>query len=312
MKASLNHIANLVTSLKYDIRSEVIISDLLESGDLKEGQYVIRKEGQFSRSYRFDLLDTKVVDYDYDSTQMLSFSLSRDCMYDTFPEAVSHNSQNDIPGKDIETMIGEYNNRKKQQKAARNFFQPFENEMFLYGVEMERFERKFLFGLNSSNVPDMFYDFWNISRDFPEHLISKFIRLLPFAYKIVGDIMLACDILSILLKEKVSLNNRAYKRYADESQGISLGETRLGLDSITGTEYDDYSRHLDIMIGPLQTSSFTDFIHEGKKKRFVEIFYEHFFPIEVEINTIILLPEDQQKFEFNRTEISVLDYNTTI
>lgn len=312
MKVPFNHIANLVTSLKYDIRAEVIINDLLESGDLKEGQYVIRKEGQFSRSYRFDMLDTKVVDYDYDSTPMLSFGLSRDCMYDTLPEAISHNSQNDIPGKEVETMIGEYNNRKKQQKAARNFFQPFENEMFLYGVEIESFERKFLFGLNSSNIPDMFYDFWNISRDFPEHLIAKFIRLLPFAYKIVGDIMLAGDILSILLEEKVSVNNRAYQRYADESQGISLGETRLGLDSITGTEYDDYSRHLDIMIGPLQKSSFTDFIHEGKKKRFVEIFYEHFFPIEVEINTIILLPEGQQKFEFNKTEISVLGYNTTI
>ncbi|WP_042721244.1 hypothetical protein [Flavobacterium sp. B17] len=312
MKVSLNHIANLVTSLKHDIRAEVIINDLLESRDLKQDQYIIRKEGQFSRSYRFDLLDTKVVDYDYDTTQMLYFSLSRDCMYDTLPEALSHNSQNDIPGKDVETMIGEYNNRKKQQKAARNFFQPFENEMFLYGVEIESFERKFLSGLNNSNIPDMFYDFWNISRDFPEHLISKFICLLPFAYKIVGDITLACDILSILLEEKVSLNNKTYHRYADENQGISLGETRLGLDSITGTEYDDYSRHLDIMIGPLQISSFTDFIHEGKKKRFVEIFYEHFFPIEVEVNTIILLPEDKEKFEFNRTEISVLGYNTTI
>lgn len=312
MKVSLNHIANLVTSLKHDIRAEVIINDLLESGDIKEDQYVIRKEGQFSRSYRFDLLDTKVVDYDYDSTQMLFLSLSRDSMYDTLPEALSHNSQNNIPGKDVETMIGEYNNRKKQQKAARNFFQPFENEMFLYGMEIESFERKFLSGLNNSNIPDMFYDFWNISRDFPEHLISKFIRLLPFAYKIVGDITLACDILSILLEEKVSINNKPYHQYADESQGISLGETRLGLDSITGTEYDDYSRHLDIIVGPLQTSPFTDFIHDGKKKRFVEIFYEHFFPIEVEVNTIILLPEDKEKFEFNRTGISVLGYNTTI
>ena len=312
MKQSLEHTAAQITSLQHDIRSEVIISDLLESRDLKDGEYIIRREGQFSRAYRFDVLDVQVTDYDYDSTQILAFALSRDSMYDTLPEAMTYGVKNDVPGKGVETMIREYNEQKKQQKAARTFFQPFENEMFGYGVAIEDFERKFLFGLNGSRVPDMFYDFWNISRDFPPLLVSKFIRLLPFAYKIVGDIFLAVHILSVLLEEPVNVKDRAYQEYADESQGISLGETRLGLDSITGSKYDDYSKHLDISIGPLQKSSFTAFIHEGKKKQFTELFYEHFFPIEVEINTIIILPEEKQKFEFGGTEDSVLGYNTTI
>ncbi|MFY7815769.1 MAG: type VI secretion system baseplate subunit TssG [Chryseobacterium taeanense] len=312
MKESLQHIASLVTSLKHDIRAEVIIGDLLESGALSENQYMIRKEGQFSRSYRFDILDVKQTDYDYNSLEVLTFYLSRDSIYDTLPEAMTHNSKNDTPDKAIETMIREYNEQKKQQKAARNFFQPFENEMFDYGLKIERFEREFLFMLNDSRIPDMFYDFWNISRDLPSQLVSRFIRLLPFAYKIVGNIQQACDILSVLLEEKVTLNERDCQQYTDESQGICLGETRLGLDSITGTEYNDYSRHLDIMIGPLHKSSFTDFIHEGKKKQFTDMFYEYFFPIEIDINTIILLPEDQQKFEFNNKAVSVLGYNTTI
>lgn len=57
----------------------------------------------------------------------------------------------------------------------------------------------------------MFYNFWNISQDFPPLLVSKFIKLLPFAYKIVGDIPLAAHILSILLEEEVKVTDREYQ-----------------------------------------------------------------------------------------------------
>ena len=312
MKEPLEHIAGLINSLKHDIRAEVIINDLLESSDIIDGQFVIQKEGQFSRAYRFDVLSSEVTDYEYDSTQLLKLNLSRDGMYDMMPEGVSHQSQNDFPQKGVDTMIREYNSRKKQQRSARSFFQPFENEIFRYGVDTEAFESRFLFEVNGSRVPDMFYDFWNVSRSFPPLLVAKFIRLLPFAYKIVGNISLTTHILSVLLEEPVGFIDRAHQQYADESQGISLGETRLGLDSITGTVYDDYSRHLDIKIGPLQNSSFIDFIHEGNKKKFVDMFYEHFFPLEVEIKTIIVLPRHKQNFEFNTTESPFLGYNTNI
>lgn len=308
----LEYIAELIRTLKDDIRAEVIINDLQEQNDIGQEQYAIRNEGQFSRAYRFDVLDSQVIDYNYDSTQILSLNLSRDSMYDMLPENIFHSSKSDTPGKDVDVMIREYNEQKKQQKAARTFFQPFENELFRYGIKTENFESIFLSELNGSKTPDMFYDFWNISRDFPPLLVSKFIRLLPFAYKIVGNISLATHILSVLLEEPVEVSYRDYQQYADESQGISLGKTRLGLDTITGTRYDDYSCHLDIKIGPLEKSSLTDFIHEGNKKKFTEMFYEHFFPIEVEIKTVILLPKDKQRFEFNTMEAPVLGYNTSI
>jgi len=312
MKESLTHIAVLINTLKHDIRAEVIINNLLENKDIDPDGFVVEKEGQFARAYRFDVLNSEVTDYDYDSTQFLKLILSRDSIYDMLPEGVTHQSKNDEPQKGVDTMIKEYNTRKKQQKSARLFFQPFENEIFRYGVDTENFESHFLSDLNGSEAPDMFYDFWNISRDFPPLLVSKFIRLLPYAYKIVGNISQAVHILSILLEEQVEVIDRDYQQYADKEQGISLGEARLGLDSITGTSYDDYSRHLDIRIGPLQQSSLMDFIHEGNKRKFVDMFYEHFFPIDVEVTTSILLSEDKEKFEFNDTTHAILGYNTCI
>ncbi|MFL9833403.1 type VI secretion system baseplate subunit TssG [Chryseobacterium terrae] len=308
----LNKLADQITSLKHDIRAEVLINNLLKNNDITESQYVISKEGQFSRAYRFDVLESDIVDYNLDTTHLLRFELSRDSFYDMLPENLVHIPRNDTPEKDVDRMIKEYQAQKKQQKAARTFFQPFENEIFSYGVEIEGFEQEFLSELNGFLTPEMFYDFWGISKDLPSLLVSKFIRILPFAYKIVGNIDLACQILSSLIEEKVTISNNGYQRYLDEDQSILLGESRLGIELITGNSYDEYSSHFNLQIGPLEKSNFSDYIHEGGMKKFVDLFYEYFFPIEVEIETTILLPQEKENFEFSEEQNSILGYNTRI
>ncbi|MGO4708761.1 type VI secretion system baseplate subunit TssG [Chryseobacterium sp. 2TAF14] len=308
----LNNLAKQITSLQYDIRAEVLINNLLKNNDIAESEYIISKEGQFSRAYRFDVLNTDVVDYDFDAKDLLKLELSRDSFYDMLPENMVHTPRNDTPEKDVDRMIREYQVQKKQQKAARTFFQPFENEIFSYGVEIEGFEQEFLSELNGFLTPEMFYNFWGITKDLPPILVSKFIRILPYAYKIVGNIELACEILSSLIEEKVTINNNGHQRYQDEDQSILLGESRLGLELITGNSYDDYSSHFNLQIGPLERSNFSDYIHDGVMKRFVDLFYEYFFPIEVEIVTTILLLKEKENFEFSAQQNSILGYNTRI
>lgn len=308
----LQNLAKQITSLKHDIKAEVILNNLLKNKDIDELQYVIFKDGQFSRAFRFDVLDSDVVDYDLDANQMLKIVLSRDGFYDMLPQNLIHATRNDSPEKEVDGMIREYKIQKKQQKESRLFFQPFENEIFSYGVQIESFEQDFLSDLNGFLVPDMFYDFWGISRDLPSLLVSKFIRILPFAYKIVGNIDLACEILSSLLEEKVTTSSKTYQKYMDEDQSILLGVSRLGLELITGNSYDDYSSHFNLQIGPLKKSNFSEYIHDGAMKKFVDLFYEYFFPIEVEIETVILLPEEKESFEFTSQQNSILGYNTRI
>ena len=308
----IEKLASQITALPHDIRAEVIVNDLLKSKDINDHEYVVYKEGQFKRAYRYDVLDAGIIDYDFDATQVLKLVLSRDSLYDMFPENITHATVNDTPGKEVDSMIREFQIQKQQQKAARQFFSPFENEFFSHGVQIEGFERDFLTDLNGHLVPDMFYTFWGISKELPPLLISKFIRILPFAYKIVGNIELAGQILATLLEEKVTITKNNYQQYSDEKESISLGNARLGLDLITGSSYDDYSNHFNIKIGPLEHSNFVDYIHEGKKKKFIDLFYEYFFPIDVELETTILLPKEAETFEFSATEKPILGYNTRI
>ncbi|QYS87020.1 hypothetical protein JJC03_03330 [Flavobacterium oreochromis] len=157
----------------------------------------------------------------------------------------------------------------------------------------------------------MFYQFWGITDEIPDYLASKLIHFLPYTYQIVGNIGLATDLLSFFLNEKVAIINKGSQQYSDEKLAISLGDAQLGIDFISGVEYDDYSLHLEVQIGPLKNSSFLDYILDGKIKKFLDLYYEYFFPMETDLQTHILIPDDQQNFEFTNKN-TILGYNTII
>ncbi|MFK7000705.1 hypothetical protein [Flavobacterium oreochromis] len=307
----LNEILSLIRNIKSDIRAEVIVNDLLANGIISDNQFIIQKESQFSRAYRRDILEVDIKDFNLDKREYLNFTLSRDSLYDLMPEGVFHQSKNEYPDKGVNKMISEYQTQKKEEKAARAFFQPFENEFFAYGVSLEDFETNFLLELNNPSVSDLFYQFWGITDEIPDYLASKLIHFLPYTYQIVGNIGLATDLLSFFLNEKVAIINKGSQQYSDEKLAISLGDAQLGIDFISGVEYDDYSLHLEVQIGPLKNSSFLDYILDGKIKKFLDLYYEYFFPMETDLQTHILIPDDQQNFEFTNKN-TILGYNTII
>ena len=47
MATDLEHIAKEITALKYDIKAEVLVSDLIQHKHIKENQCIVEKEGQF-------------------------------------------------------------------------------------------------------------------------------------------------------------------------------------------------------------------------------------------------------------------------
>lgn len=310
--SKISSLAHSVSALAMDVRAEVVINNLIESCDISENQFVIYKEGQFVRAYRYDILEASEIDYDLDSTAFLKLSLSRDSLYDTLPENIVHSIRNDTPDKGVDTMIKEYREQQRQQKQARLFFAPFENEMFAFGVETEAFENAFLTEMNGNIASDIFYQFWGLSKEFPPVFISKLIKTLPFAYKIVGNIDWTVEILSFILKEKVEIKPQDVGQYSDEEQAITLGGARLGIDFITGHSYNDYSGHYRLLIGPLENHSFQEYVNQGILKRFVHLFCEYFFPLEMDIDVQIILKPEDEIFEFKSAQPSFLGYNTTI
>ena len=309
-KKNIEILVQEIKSISNDIRAEIIANELIEQNQVSTDEITISNLGQFSRAFRSDVLDAVIQDDNYVKHDYLTLLLSRDSMYDALPEGFVHSLIENNADKSVKQMIKEHKHQKKQENEARKFFDPFENEIFHYRTKIEAVERNFLYKLNGSKPMEFFYDFWGVSSDYPPVLVSKFIQLLPYAYKIVGDIDLACQCLASIIEEKVQYKMTSSKEYTEESEQIKLGENRLGIDFICGNTYTDYSMNLTIEIGPILNSSFENYLYNGKIKNFIDCFYEHFFPMEVESKTILVLDHETEEFNFNKRPI--LGFTTRI
>ena len=115
-------VINEINHLPYDIRGRSAIKPLVRQGIISDNEYVVKHQGQFVRGYRADILSAKLTDFNYDPTQLIEVSLSRDSLYDILPESVAHHTKNETQGKGVETMLKDYRERKQEEKAARTFF----------------------------------------------------------------------------------------------------------------------------------------------------------------------------------------------
>lgn len=292
-------IKNKINSIPYDIKAEVVLSSVLESFKKDGSDFIINYEGQFRRPYSTDVLGCEIVDYDYDATQFLKINISRDGIYDALPEGIFHYPKSQKLNQAVDDMTKEYRLQQKEEEEARQFFMPFENEFFLAGLQREKFEKDFLFKLNEGKQIDFLYDFWDLDKSYPEVLMSKFIRMLPFVHKIVGKLNHTAYCLQYILGEEVEIVELGYQELSESQQNVRLNECCLGLDMISGASYMDYSLNLEFKIGPLKNTSFHEYIHDGGIKKVITLFYEYFLPIEIDVKTTILLSEDVETFNFN-------------
>jgi len=309
---NIEQINEWISSIKEDIRAEVIVDDILTNFIDDDEHVLMNFSGQFNRTYRHDILESEVTDFEIDAKQVIKISLSRDSIYNTLPQGITHTPKSDNLSQSVERMVKSSRESKIEAEAAKKFFSPFQNEIFFASAHLETIEKKLFFGLDGNKPLDFQYEFWGIPRHFPELLVAKFVRLLPYKYKFTGNLPLVINCLSYILDEEVHFSESGYKSYNDENQGINLGDTRLGIDFIAGSTFTDYSLHINISIGPLQNYKLSEFMHQAPVHEFLNLFYETFLPIEIETTTTILLNEKQEKFKFDINNEPVLGFNTRL
>lgn len=297
---NLENTAKQIKNLPYDLKVEAIIACFLNTEEDLNKNFIIAKEGQSKRAFRKDVLESEITDFDIDSKQFIKISLSRDGIYDTLPESFFHYPKQDKLKKGVHEMVHEYKRRKEEEENARLFFQPFESEFFYHALIIENQEKELLFELNGSKPFDFLYDFWGINRSLPKILTAKFLRLLPYAYKIVGNIDLTKKCLEYMIEEPVEINTMGYKDFSTSDEMYLLGESRLGIDMVVGNTYQDLSYHLQFNIGPIQRLAFTEYIHDGEMKEFLDVFFKFFLPVEIDYTTQILLPEEIEVFDLSQ------------
>src|SRR5450432_2777337 len=244
----------------WDVKAEPQLLLALEKGLLPE-DFLISCDGLFRREYSRDIVSAELKE-DARKQTILELHLSRGGLYDQLPEGLFFQlPQRSTRNAGAADMASDYKLNKKKEEEIRRFFLPFENDFFLQRMQIEKEEATLLEGLQSGILNDYFIKFWNLPASIPKSFVIPLILLLPYAYKIAGNIPLTEKCLQQLLREEVVIQKKEDGFLdAHSVNAPAMSDALLGIDMICGQQFWEGTPYYDIEIRPSGNESISDYL----------------------------------------------------
>ncbi len=256
-----------------NLRAEIIIAEIEKQSQSKIN-VLINNNSTFSRSFRRDVIKANL---DSDK-ETITLNLSRNGIYDSLPEGLFHEQYR--KDKTL-SYAARHKLNKKEEKEARLFFSPIENEFFNQRLHIEKNEQTLL--NNFYNLEDDFLiEFWDLDTTIPRKYLITLIKLLPYCFKISGDLELTKLSLEKIINQKVTFTTK----YISPQSKVENITQSLGVDMVTqSTESEILHPYLEIEIGPIEEENIEEYVNNIAFNKFLNTFYNFFIPIELEVQT---------------------------
>ncbi|WP_020604779.1 type VI secretion system baseplate subunit TssG [Spirosoma spitsbergense] len=303
-----------------DIRLEIILAELYGRGLDPREDVLIHPAGLFSRSYRRDVGRVNVGPSDSleksddeitepqnislppeDQRDFLNIEVHRDGLYDYLPEGLFH--QPTTPGRDQQEVFADFDEQARRVRAARRFFQPFEQEFYFQRLFMELEARKYQLteeNLRTYGGGESLREFWGIPADLLNtRQLVNLLHMLPIAHRISNDDQLIISSLELILDVPIVMRTISPLTFeitlaaGDSPAPNELCRTELGNFSLGGI-YQDTMPAIELRIGPLNSSQLIDFLAGGRSRKILDLLIGYFLPTESDVIEYLLTTEDDQ------------------
>lgn len=313
---NFDEIAKAINNVKHDIRAEALITDFIESG-LAAEEFVFIPEGTFKRRFSTDINRAELLRL-ANARKLLTIRVNRDGIYDSLPEGLFHSAP-EKPVSDRSEMSAESKKLRAEEKEARAFFLPFENEMYVQRIALELQERKILRRFSETLFDEIFPEFWDLDKSLDRNLVSKLVLLLHFSHRIAGKPLLMARCLETIIDEKVEVKTIRPGHKMGQT-GVTtvehpsrLGWTNLGVDFVCGENFDDLLPSFEFLIGPLKNTPVEEFLQGGPVEKFLDCFYSYFVPAGMVVVTSVIVDSSRQGFTLaDKESAPVLGFTSAI
>ncbi len=305
----LTDYANEINSLHTDVRLEVMLAELYNGGLDPRTDVLVYPSGLFERSYRRDVGAVKVghadallqelPDVDESRRTYLNIEVHRDGLYDYLPEGLFHQPVN--RGRDQKEVFDDIDEQARRKQAARQFFQPFEQEFFLQRTMLELEERKYQINeenLRRNDQGDVLRQFWGISANLLNtRQLHNLLHLLPLAHRLTQNRTLVTECFEVILGVPVQLRTIPPLIHLielapdDEPVSNELSRAELGNFSLEGA-YQDTMPAVEISIGPLDKRQLNDFLVGGRSRAVLDLLIGYFLPAELDVVDHLITDDD--------------------
>lgn len=305
-KKTGSDIFDLIPSHFDDYTAESIAASLIKKGVPPE-HIILKSNGTSKRSHKRDVTVNTVTIDDNDSYELFILESPREGIYDTLPESLFHSfsGKNEIRNK-LE-VIEEIKRHREEEKHARNFFLPFEQEFFNIKQILSSFEDQFEWLSNASNLIDIYRDYYPILDDLKIEKGYLFVRLLPLIHDIRDDFNKVELCLTMLLDLKVEISVSFKKNKSDSHLIAELGFATLGIDTTLGSCIEDGEPDLNISLTPIHHSEAMDYLFFERQENLTRKLCSFFIGAQYDISISYAFYNSSHGMSMN--ERSILGYN---
>lgn len=277
-----------VHQLGFDLKAETFTDHMLKNDIAVD----INLSDYFKRRFSKDI--TQIVDEE--DNQPLKVHLSRRGFYNILPERFFHTSYSSTPF--IETMVADYKNRKIEENQVRKFFKPLEAEFFLQKVAIEHEEDAIFQSLGSRELVHLLKDLWEIDADIPDKMATKILKVMPFLYKIAGNLPLLQKVLEHLIEERIEIE----RGFASIAYTQEDAPWQLGVNMATvGNPMTFLPKYTFTITDIRRPEAIEGYLPGGKIWEVVKLFLEHTLPYESDFEIDFTIAEQKREFVLNQT-----------
>lgn len=282
----------------FDVKIEVLLDALFKENIADDLDVIIKPKGLFYRKFSKDKMNIAL---DHNNSDLLNIEVSRDGFYDILPESFTHNFRQSGSNSN---PVEEFKIRKKEEKEARHFFNPIENELFRFRYAIEKNESDFFLNLKANGLVDIIKSVLVFEKNIPDPLIVKmFYALLQQKENSNQNIEEIIKILEEIIEEKVTFtsNNIKLENVSDVNEAEK--DFIMGINTTLESNQEIYLKKYSFVIGPLKNSSdLNNYFQNQTMHSFLNSFFNLFLPFHVQYNFEILLNKEDQMFSMDSSE----------
>ncbi|MES2774747.1 MAG: hypothetical protein V4722_11215 [Bacteroidota bacterium] len=265
-----------------EINAESLLSELLANGCTPE-QLVITQQSSFRKLYRKDIDKVSISDADEHEGRQVTVQINRDSIYDLLPEGLFHQPLSNSGGSELNRMVADSRRLKEEEKKARLFFKPFDQEMVGYATQVEQEERNLMQKILMGNFAENPYQFWDIPADIPEHEAFVLSGIMPWAYLIKGNLELTAKAIQMLVGLTVSTAEKWQKYQQVQSGPGQMDEVILGEDSVLGDIFCEGGLYWVFTIHQIPPHKMELYTGKGYISKMLDLFTDIFLPVEMDV-----------------------------
>jgi len=300
----INKLKESVQNSHSDYSTEILASALLNNG-IYESQLVFQAMGGSKRSYRKDISTFNIIE---NKEELLFMYANRDGIYDGLPEFIFHSHINNYNTINTLDVIEAMHRFRQEEKHARLFFLPFEQEFFKLKILIQQVSEEFDHPILNQKKSDLLTGCWPIFNSIDKISGYLFLCLLPHIYSFRNDLKKVEKCLSIIINVPVHITLQA-SSINNTTISPNLEDMELGINSIIGNIAYDGETDLYIEIGPMPNDVHKDFQHKGSKHGIIEKLCDFFIGANYFITIKYICEKPEEACSLNEEE-SVLGFNT--